>query len=261
LKVYPLKIEVRLLEQPKTIKKIEDFCEKYIFAIFIFSILGVLLAAIIHTFTLFNISIVNDSFSFLLGFGMFLPWFAAISFMNKTQREEQSFNIIPFFMNNTPLILKIFGIAVFVYAFANFNYTVNLYNGVPGIVNGQYVIQNHGEVTQVLTKEQYDLAETNQLRLSTGHQLAFWGIAMVAIYSRIKKQKNVNKKIKISHSDNLQKIKYLKLINVFSILFMIGFMLYNNAFGMRNFALSSLPGYYFINKMLNTFISFRYFIF
>ena len=74
-----------------------------------------------------------------------------------------------------PAPLRQLGSALLTYAVLNFMWTMlTLSHGSPAVVDGQYVLQNHGHVVGEITQAQYAAGKAAQMRLFSGHWMAFY---------------------------------------------------------------------------------------
>ncbi|MEX6690173.1 hypothetical protein QTN47_21870 [Danxiaibacter flavus] len=132
-------------------------------------------------------------FIWLLHIGVFVVWIPAILKLRKNEEfnEFQKSGIlmrgnpVAFFklvFKNTPTWLTIIALAGFFYATANSALFATGQPGVPGIQNGHYVLQNHGQVIKTLTEQQYHHYKANEARGFSGHWIAFYGIGMAMLF-------------------------------------------------------------------------------
>lgn len=56
--------------------------------------------------------------------------------------------------------------------------------GGPHIVDGKYVLQNHGNIIREITMEEYDAFQANELRGFSGHWMAFYAFAAGILYPK-----------------------------------------------------------------------------
>ena len=85
-------------------------------------------------------------------------------------------------LKNIPSWLIVITIAGFFYAIINFMLFIASRLGSPDIQNGQYVLQNHGQLIKTLTEREYHHYKANELRGFSGHWIAFYGIATAALF-------------------------------------------------------------------------------
>ena len=65
-----------------------------------------------------------------------------------------------------------------------FIFAGNSEGGGPGIIDGQYVLSNHGEILRVLTKAEYEGFLANELRGFSSIWLAFFSMAMAMMWPK-----------------------------------------------------------------------------
>jgi hypothetical protein len=89
---------------------------------------------------------------------------------------KQIFNSVP---ASIMRFVPIFGL----YIILNFIICINLLKaGGPEISNGKYVISSHGSVIREITFEDYKRYRAIEVRLFSGHWMAFLGISCVMMY-------------------------------------------------------------------------------
>ncbi len=161
-------------------------------ALFYFAITAWAITLIIHIFTFADINLAQYIPIFVLGIGVFAVWIPTVFKLknNKNLQEYQSSNILnrlnPIGFQNilfkdTPFWLKCLAIGGFLYGFINFFLFINV-GGTTGIQDGQYVLQNHGQIIKVLTEQEYHHYEALETRGISGHLLIFYGIAAAVLY-------------------------------------------------------------------------------
>jgi hypothetical protein len=92
------------------------------------------------------------------------------------------------FFPNTDYKVGIILLLIFIYVFINFYMSINiLKNGLPEIANGEYVLNNHGEIVEI-DKSQYVKMCYTQIKAFSGHWIIFSIIPY--IYFRDKKKSN-----------------------------------------------------------------------
>jgi hypothetical protein len=126
-------------------------------------------------------------FLWLLHVGIFVVWVPTIlklknnpEIKNKTFINPRVFLRVLFKESPTWLII----IAAIGFFYAGFNFSLFMVSqpGVPDVMQGQYVLQNHGQIVKTLTETEYYHALANQTRGFSGHWLAFYGIATAVLY-------------------------------------------------------------------------------
>lgn len=163
------------------------------FSLFYFAIIAWIISFIIHFLTYADIDLTQYFPFYVLFIGIFVVWVPTILRMrkNKNLLEYHSSHIFnrfnPFGFYNalfreTPYWLKYIAIGSFVYGLINFFLFFNSVGGVTGFHDGQYVIQNRGEIVKVLTKQEYVHYQALETRGFSGHWLIFYGIAAAVLY-------------------------------------------------------------------------------
>lgn len=127
----------------------------------------------------------------LLHIGIFVVFVPAVFELNKNEsikelrkanKKPGSFELYKIIFQNTPNWLKIIAIAGFLYAVINFLFFMATQGGSPSIKDGQYVLQNHGNILKVLTETEYTHYRANEIKGFSGHWLAFYGFAAAILY-------------------------------------------------------------------------------
>jgi hypothetical protein len=178
-----------------------------------FSFFLTIVSILAHLSTYVGIYFFNEYYpmftiSYVIHGLIFIPFFAMVfrlSFgKNKIEKIKflESFNTIIVFKRyfpNTNYKIAIILLVLFVYVFFNFYFSVNkLTNGTPEILDGKYVLNNHGEITEVDKKQYVEMSYT-QLKAFSGHWIIFSVIPLVYFFDRIKgkiKDTNENNSIK-----------------------------------------------------------------
>jgi hypothetical protein len=86
------------------------------------------------------------------------------------------------FVKRRPYWLIALAIAGFTYAQINFTYFSSSLTGDPVIQNGQYVLQEHGQIIKTITEQEYHYYQANLLRLFSAAWIAFYGVALAALF-------------------------------------------------------------------------------
>jgi hypothetical protein len=89
---------------------------------------------------------------------------------------SESFNLKIIFKRyfpNTDYKTGIILLLLFVYVFINFYVSINIFkNGSPEITNGEYFLNNHGEIVEI-NKSQYVKTCYTQIKAFSGHWIIF----------------------------------------------------------------------------------------
>ena len=86
--------------------------------------------------------------------------------------------------------MKIIAVGGLFYAFINFGLFMFTQHGTAFIKNGQYVLESHGHFIKNLNEAEYRYYRSGELRVFSGHWIAFYGVAMAALYSLAKTTEN-----------------------------------------------------------------------
>jgi hypothetical protein len=139
-------------------------------------------------YSIFNISYIIHGLIFV-PFGVML---FQLSFgKNKIEKLKfmESFNpaiIFKRYFPNTNYKIGIIILILFVYAFLNFYFSINkLINGSPEILDGKYVLNNHGEIMEVDKKQYVEICYT-QIKAFSGHWIIFSIIPFIYFRDRKK---------------------------------------------------------------------------
>jgi hypothetical protein len=159
--------------------------------LFYFALTGYLLGLIVHLLSLADIDILsNFPFIWLLHLGIFVVWIPTIFEIRKRQQLEQKHSLtknnpLSFFkvmFSRTPKWLTIVAIVGFIYAIINFSLAFLSQTGTPDIKDGQYILQNHGQLIRIITEQEYHHDQANEARGFSGHWIAFYGIALAVLF-------------------------------------------------------------------------------
>lgn len=156
--------------------------------------LGLILGFIVHIVSLIGIYI-GDKFPYIwaLHIGVFIVWIPAILELRKNPEIKNpnfktSINPFKFFriiFKDTPRPVMIISIIFFFYASINFwLFTQASSGGVPEVIDGKYVINNHGSIIKELTESEYFKMKANDIRGFSGHWMAFYGLAVGILWPK-----------------------------------------------------------------------------
>jgi hypothetical protein len=165
--------------------------KKYLFYL---AVTGWTLGLLVHLLALSDIDVSEKiPFVWALHVGIFIVWLPAVLELKKN-KELQEFqkggmmkSMNPFAMfkivfKNTPLWMVALGIGGFFYAIINFMLFISSQHGTPDIKEGQYILQNHGQLIKTLTEQEYHHYKANAIRGFSGHWMAFYGLAAAILY-------------------------------------------------------------------------------
>jgi hypothetical protein len=162
--------------------------------LFYLALTGWTLGLLVHILSLLGID-VNETvpFVWLLHIGIFVVWLPVVLDLKKNtelQEYQQSgmlkkMNPIGFFkiiFKETPTWMTIIAVAGFFYAFINFMLFLATQSGTLDVKDGQYILQNHGQLIKILTEQEYHHYKANEIRGFSGHWILFYGVATAVLY-------------------------------------------------------------------------------
>lgn len=171
--------------------------------LFYLAVIGWLISVTAHLLSLAHID-VADSFPFIWGLHLlvFVVWIPTIIILVKNKEllstlhsgKMNILNPIAFFkliFKQSPKWLTIIAIVGFVYANINFILFMGSQHGTPDIRDGQYILENHGQLIRNLTAEEYHAYKADILRGFSGHWILFYGLAAAVLYPFSKDSKTV----------------------------------------------------------------------
>ena len=153
--------------------------------LFYFAVTGWSLGIIVHSLALTGIDATSKiPFVWLLHLGIFVVWLPAVLKMGTNPGADHNNPITSFkaIFKHTPPWISTIAIGGFYYAIINFVLFLTSQEGSPDIVDGQYVLRDHGQVLRSLTREEYQFLLANQVRGFSGHWIAFYGLAAAVLY-------------------------------------------------------------------------------
>ena len=169
--------------------------------------LGLILGLLVHVISLLGIYIGDKvPFVWVLHLGIFIVWLPAILILKKNPDFQQpdfktSLNPKKFYgslFKDSPKPIMIISLFFFVYAMINFFLFIQAgQGGVPSIIDGKYVINNHGSIIKELTETEYFKMKANEIRGFSGHWMAFYGISMGILWPKKDKQESTTKRYSI----------------------------------------------------------------
>jgi hypothetical protein len=132
-------------------------------------------------------------FSTPLTLTVFVIWLAAILTLNqigdlKTMDFKARLNPIKFWgtmFKGTPKLVIAFAIASFIFGMVNIGLMIGNF-GVTGIIDGKYVIHNHGQIIKELTKQEFMIEKSKELKAITAGHILFLGMGTGILYPRKK---------------------------------------------------------------------------
>ncbi|MDU1889748.1 MAG: hypothetical protein E6767_03580 [Dysgonomonas sp.] len=156
------------------------------------AIIGWLIAMIVHLLSIVNFDIWNRfPYIWVLHVGVFVVWIPAIiSLMrNKELKDYGSLWGNPFYFLKIILrqIPKWFIVIValgFIYTFISSVIYAASNIGMTDIVNGEYVLQEHGDIVKNLTEQEYHSYNSSQLRYFSGGWMVFYSVGIILLYPK-----------------------------------------------------------------------------
>lgn len=170
--------------------------------LFYFALIGWLLGLLVHVLSITGIDVAEKApFVWFLHIGIFVVGIPVVFELKKNEELQQyqqsarlnGINPIEFFriiFKETPIWMTIIAGIGFIYAFINFALFFFSQEGTASIIDGQYILENHGEQIKTLTKQEYHHFKATELRGFSGHWILFYGVATALLFkfSGLKKQ-------------------------------------------------------------------------
>lgn len=130
-------------------------------------------------------------FSAPLTITVFVIWLAAILTLNqnrdlKTMDLKTKLNPIKSWgamFKGTPKWVFGLAIASFIFGIANIGFMIGNF-GAPGIIDGKYVMHNHGQIVKELTEKEFMIAKSKELKAITAAHILFLGMGAGILYPR-----------------------------------------------------------------------------
>jgi len=156
--------------------------------------LGLILGFLIHLFSLFGFyHEVMGAFFIFLHVGIFVVWLPALFEILRTQGFDRSNR------RKSGAILKQWGVILkdshrpliilsgffLVYALVNFFLFMQISEGGgPSVVEGKFVLQNHGNIIRELTETEYLKFKANEVRGFSGHWMVFYSFSLTILLKK-----------------------------------------------------------------------------
>lgn len=154
--------------------------------LFVLTSLGLFISLIIHIATFINVDLtLVESQTWFLHVGIFVIWLLTINFsIKRLGKEERKESYWKLFINNFPKWMIIICILVMAYTAFNFLYIHHGFreSGLPGEIDGQYVLQKNGEITKTLSKSEYIKNRSYFIRSFSGHWIFFYTVAWFVLF-------------------------------------------------------------------------------
>jgi hypothetical protein len=173
-------------------------------ALFYFALAGWLLGILVNVLSLLDIDVTEKApFIWLLHIGIFVVWIPAVLDLRENQELKDymqsgilnQMNPIGFYkiiFKDIPTWIILLALGGFFYAGINFILFISSQEGTASIKDGQFVLQNHGQLVRILTKQEYHHYSANEVRGISGHWILFYGMATGILfkYSGLTKKNN-----------------------------------------------------------------------
>ncbi len=126
-----------------------------------------------------------------LHIGIFVVFLPALICGKKFEAEDSTKDFWQVALRYIPAWLPVLVGLFFAYTFFNFFFTifVLLEGGGPHIVDGQYVLSNHGEIIRQLTEAEYIKCHAYEIRLFSGHWMVFYLSSFAVLLSHVTKNR------------------------------------------------------------------------
>ncbi len=169
----------------------EEKILRYKNTFFLFSIFGLLVGIIIHFSAIIGINLFyKSSYFMILNFGIFVVWIPSIFQMRQNLKKERLSNpqklssklIYKLMFQGKPKFVMILSKTFLIYASIYFVFYLLKTKGIVGIIDGDYVIHNHGNIVEKLTLEEYQKYRAFEISGMTSHILGFFGIAFGVLF-------------------------------------------------------------------------------
>jgi hypothetical protein len=159
--------------------------------LFFLALIGWTLALMVYIVSLIGVDIADKiPFIWLIHVGVFIVWLPTVLLMRKNEEIKQAntlkrMNPVDMFkimFKGTPTWLVYIAIGGFAYGIIHFLFFMSLGIGVTGIIDGQYVLHNHGDVIKTLTEGEYHQYKAKEMKLASGQSIIFYGMAAAVLY-------------------------------------------------------------------------------
>lgn len=162
--------------------------------IFYIAILGLSLSILVHLLSIQGY-VLSENFPIVWGLHLlvFVVWFPTIITLIqnpeikalRNQRSKNPFKMWIIIFKDTPKVVTILVLAIFIYTIFGFIFFMgNSEGGGSGIIDGQYVLSNHSEILREFTKAEYHSFLANELRGFSSIWLAFFSMAMAMMWPK-----------------------------------------------------------------------------
>ena len=172
-----------------------------------FSFFLTVISIIVHLSTYIGVYFLKEYYSFfsasyIIHALIFIPFFTMIfrAIFGKNKIEKitfvEGFNpkiVFKKYLPNTDYKIGVILLLILIYVFINFYISINmLENGSPEIIDGKYVLNDHGEIAEI-DKDQYVKMRYAQIKAFSGHWIIFSIIPYIYFRDRKKSNETNNK--------------------------------------------------------------------
>ncbi|MSU59920.1 MAG: hypothetical protein EXS35_17425 [Pedosphaera sp.] len=158
----------------------------------LFAVVGLIVSALLHLVTFTGVDCSGFSaLIFPLGAGVFVVWIPTV-FASKNLQSDKQKDFWKVALARFPKWLpKVLGVLA-AYMIFNFIFTIVVlkHGGGPRIVNGEKILQSHGQFIKKLTDEEYVAQKGYDLRIVTGHTMMFYCAAALVLSARARQAKS-----------------------------------------------------------------------
>ena len=157
---------------------------------FYIATLGYIISLVLYGLTFNDVDAQQLALYWPLTIGMMAIWLMAILKLKaseelKALKKEGGFKLMAFLktaFKGTPVWMSVIAGISFIFAIVNIHMLMSSSPGVPAIIDGEYVMQNHGSILQKLTEQEYKHELAIKARMSMGHFLAFFGVGTAILW-------------------------------------------------------------------------------
>jgi len=162
---------------------------------------GLVLGFIIHIISLLGIYVGEYFPIWLLHLGIFVVWIPAVIelkkdpalFDRKALMNKEPFYFFKAILKDVPKFVPVLCIVLFIYT--GFNFALFIFSsleGSPDIIDGKYVLENHGTLIRELSEVEYFKLRANEIRGFSGHWMVFYSLSMGILWPKDRMSNNNN---------------------------------------------------------------------
>jgi len=154
---------------------------------FIIAVVGFILGTLVHIISILEINLQKDlPFIWVLHLVVFVVFIPAVLELKKNKELNKRMNPIKQFKTMVkffPKPLVILTAFFLFYTLFNFLFSMSLLQGGgPNIINGEYVLSNHGKILRTLTEVEYYKFQAHELRAFSGHWMLFFSVSITILF-------------------------------------------------------------------------------